>query len=186
MDMTVPATAVRAALQVVTHHRAPVLEIYTEVYNRFMPEEPIRGKKIDGETLKHRWQDIFVQFRLVNIGGQRAVDVNLDIRGGLIGNKSIDELSLIFQRGIPQLAPSQSILLMQLELEDLEEFSETGEKLGFSTKSLEIQMQYDAPKGFVNSLMNLKSLFSGEKQYQKTFIFSPYLIGGALPPAEYL
>ncbi len=142
--------ALRVGLQIVSAHKRPVLETYHQMRNRFGPEyEHQIAKGADGIeqiTQKIRFQDIFIQFTLINIGGVRAENIKLSIGGDLKRNKPREDFGEVFRTIIPQMAPGQTHFLFKFDDHDLNEYPEGGGKfLGMKKQSLTITMEYDAP-----------------------------------------
>jgi len=106
--------ALRVGLQVISSCRRPVLEIYYELHNDFGPEIVSRSR-IAGES-RRRFQDIFVAFYVVNIGGMRAENVLLSFSGGFSRKRS---LGARFGTEIAQMAPGQVVHLFQLQQHDI-------------------------------------------------------------------
>ena len=180
----------RVGLQVATNHKRPVLEIYHEVRNRFGPETefkiPVGIEGTKTETSKHRFQDIFIQFMIVNIGSVRALEVELKIEGKLKRNFRDEFLSDWFDQTIPQFAPGQSHYLFRFDSEDLNIYAEGGGKpLGIKDDSFTITISYNSPGGLMNWFLALPSKIRGKKQYVETYTFYPKMVTGDLPPAEY-
>lgn len=122
--------AIRIGVQVVSSHKLPVLEIYHQVRNRFGPEfeyEIPKGVSRE-ETIKQktRFQDIFIEFSLVNIGGSRAENIKLILSGDLRRNPPRESFGYLFDVIIPQLAPGQSRFLFGFDEFDLNEYPEDG------------------------------------------------------------
>lgn len=191
----IPASAVtgslRVGLQVVTSHKKPVLEIYYQLRNRFGPEHEFdMSVGVDGKNSrkqKTRFQDIFIQFTLVNIGGVRAENVTLRIQGDLKRNRPREDFGGVFRSTITQFAPGQSQHLFSFRDSDLYEYPEGGgSRLGLKSESLSITIEYDAPPGVLNWFLSLPNRIRGKKRFTSVFSFSPETVAGDLPPAEYV
>lgn len=65
--------AMRVGVQVISSHSKPLIEIYHQVHNCFGPEQEYDLNHGDGKPIIHktRHQDIFIQFTMINIGGDR-------------------------------------------------------------------------------------------------------------------
>lgn len=181
----------RVGLQVVSNHRRPILEFYTEVRNRFGPEVEfntpvgING----GKSIKHktRFQDIFIQFTIINIGGVRAEDIEFELSGDLKRNRKNDNLGQIIETEIPQMAPGQLIQLFRFDDHDLKIYPDEGGKpLGIKTESLQIVAKYNGPKTIINWFLSIHRRAFGKKQYESKLIFKPAMVCSDLPPAEYV
>ena len=184
------AGALRVGLQIVSSHKRPVLEIYHQSRNRFGPEfEHQISKGADGIeqiSQKMRLQDIFIQFTLINIGGERAENIKLSIDAGLKRHHPRNDFGDVFKTIIPQMAPGQIHFLFRFDDHDLNEYSEGGGKpLGMKKQSLTITMEYDAPKGLINWILSIPSRLKKERRFIETYTFSPQMVAGDLPPAEY-
>ena len=182
--------AMRIGVQVVSSHKAPVLEIYHQVRNRFGPvfeyEIPKGVSGEDSIKQKTRFQDIFVEFTLVNIGGSRAENIKLNFTGNLKRNPPRESFGELFDVVIPQMAPGQSRLLFKFDQHDLNEYSEGGgSPLGIKKESFTISIEYDSGKGILNWVMSLPSRMRGKRRFRDDYTFFPQLVTGDLPPAEY-
>lgn len=183
--------AMRIGVQVVSSHKAPVLEIYHQVRNRFGPEFEYgipRGSSGE-EMRKHktRFQDVFVEFTLVNIGGSRAENIKLSLSGDLRRNSPRESFGELFDTLIPQMAPGQSRFLFNFDLHDLNKYPEGGgSSIGLKNGSFTILMEYDSGKGLLNWFLSLLSKMRGKRRFRAEYTFSPQLVAGDLPPAEYV
>lgn len=182
--------ALKVGLQVVSSHKRPLLEIYYQMRNRFGPEWEYQMPKgsggIEHVTNKTRFQDIFVQFTLINIGGERAENIKLSISGDLKRHKPREDFGEIFRNVIPQMAPGQTHFLFSFDDHDLDEYAEGGGKpLGMKKQSLSITIEYDSPKGILNWISSIPSKLRGKRRFRASFKFLPQMVAGELPPAEY-
>lgn len=182
--------AMRIGVQVISSHKAPVLEIYHQVRNMFGPkveyETPIGifGK----EAIKQntRFQDIFVEFNLVNIGGSRAENIKLSLSGDLRRDSPRESFGEIFDVIIPQMAPGQARFLFRFDNLDLIQYSEDGSSpIGLKKESFTVLMEYDSGKGLLNWFLSLSSKLRGKRRFREEYTFFPQLVAGDLPPAEY-
>jgi hypothetical protein len=194
IDMEVSSSAVtgalRVGLQVVSSHKRPMLEVYYQMRNRFGPEYEYQmpGGSSGKETItqKTRFQDIFVEFTLVNIGGMRAENIKLTIQGDLKRNKPREAFGDKFNHIIPQMAPGQTHYLFRFDDHDLDEYPEGGgSPLGMKKQSFTINIEYDARKGPLNWILSLPSMLRKKRRFRDTYTFSPPMVAGDLPPAEY-
>lgn len=192
MDISGPSIsgALRVGLQVISSHRRPLIECYYEVHNRMGPEQEYqvpKGARGDTtETLKTRSQDTFVDFRIVNIGGVRAENVQIKITG-LNRFPPRDNLKELFAETIPQMAPSQAVYLFKIDVHDLYEYPEGGGKpLGLKRENLSITVQYDAPRSVLGFFKTLPQRIRGSKHYEMKFIFRTNMIETDFPPIEYV
>lgn len=179
--------AMRIGVQVVSSHKTPILEIYHQVRNRFGPELIQEGssgrEKIKQKT---RFQDIFVEFTLVNIGGSRAENIKLNLTGNLKRNPPGESFGELFDVVIPQMAPGQSRFLFKFDEHDLNEYPEGGgSPLGIKKESFTVSIEYDSGKGALSWLMSLPSKLRGKRRFRDEYTFFPQLVTGDLPPAEY-
>ena len=182
--------ALRVGLQVVTNHKRPMLEFYSEVRNRLGPEEeyqlPVGANESNKQTLKTRRQDIFIQFTLVNIGGIRAENIELKVSGNLRRNPPRESFGEIFDYEISQIAPGQLIYLFRMDQFDIIKYPEEGGKpQSLKEDSLTIIAKYNAPKSLLNLVLSFPKWLSGKKQYETMFTFNPKMVCTDLPPAEY-
>jgi len=182
--------AMRVGLQIVSSNQAPVLEIYHQVRNRFGPEREYEiPKGVSGEetiTQKTRFQDIFIEFTLVNIGGSRAENIKLSLSGDLRRHSPREGFGDLFDVIIPQMAPGQSRFLFKFYEHDLNEYPEgSGKPLSLKQDSLTIVMEYDSGKGILNWICSLWPKFRGKRRFCEEYTFFPKLVTGDLPPAEY-
>ena len=170
------AGAMRVGLQVVSARKQPKLEIYVEVLNRFGPEYEFRSP-FDKNTERHRFQDIHIQLRLVNIGGQRAERVRL-VRSGKFEREDSRDFGGLFDVEIPQVAPGQ---VLQLCLFDQHEFMSDNEP----DADLVIDISYYSPAGFMNFLGTAWRRLWRQPHHRETFRVTPRMLWGDLPPATY-
>lgn len=182
--------SLKVGLQIVSNYRRPVLEIYYQVRNRFGPKVEYHVPKgINGtetEPYKTRHQDIFIQFTLVNIGGVRAESIELNVTGELKRNSPRESFGDIFDTVISQMAPGQTHHLFSFDDHDLNNYPEGGgSPLGIKNETFTITMAYNSPKGVLNWFLSLPARLRGKKQHSNTFTFSPKMVVGDLPPAEY-
>jgi hypothetical protein len=182
--------ALKVGLQVVSSHKRPLLEIYYQMRNRFESvceyQMPKGTGGIEHVTDKTRFQDIFVQFTLINIGGERAENIKLSISGDLKRHKPREDFGEMFRNIIPQMAPGQTHFLFRLDVHDLDVYAEGGGKpLGMKKQSLTIAIEYDAPKGILNWISSIPSKVRGKRRFRASYTFSPQMVAGDLPPAEY-
>jgi hypothetical protein len=167
-----------------------MLEVYHHVRNRFGPEQelqtPAGGSGDEREVHKQRFQDIFIQFTLANIGGVRAENIKLSMSGELRRDEPREDLGGVFRTVIPQLAPGQTHFLFIFQDYDLLEQPKGGGKPpGFKTSSFTIRVEYDAPKGLLNWLLALPGKRKGRRRYTSLYTFVPEMVAGDLPPPEY-
>ena len=181
--------SLRVGLHVVSNYRRPVLEIYHQVCNRFGPEQEIdlssRLGGDDGSKLKTRFQDIFVQFTLVNIGGVRAEDVELKIVGNLTRHEPRNDFGGAFRSVIPQFAPGQSHFLFKFEEYDFYRYLEGGGARQLKADTFTITATYNGPRGIQEWFLGLPARLRGRKRFKSEYTFSPAYVEGDLPPAEY-
>ena len=191
ISTTAISSSLRVGLHVVSNYKRPVLEIYHQVCNKFGPEyefdvpDGADGKKITKH--KTRFQDIFIQFTLINIGGVRAEDVELSISGPLKRNHQHHDFGGSFKSPIPQFAPGQSHFLFSFADHDLLQYPEGGgSPMGLKDESFTITISYNPPSGILNWVLALPSKIRGKKRrFTTTYTFSPLLVSGDLPPPEY-
>lgn len=182
--------ALRVGLQVITNHKRPMLEFYSEVRNRFGPDEeyqlPARADGSNTQTLKTRRQDIFIQFTLINIGGIRAENIELNVSGNLRRNPPRESFGEIFDYELPQIAPGQLIYLFRMDQYDIYKYPEGGgTPQGLKEDSLTIVARYNAPKSLLNLVLSFPKRLFGKKQYETMFTFNSKMVCTDLPPAEY-
>ena len=182
--------AMRIGVQVISSHKNPVLEVYHQLRNRFGPEfEYEVPMGISGEKKlrkKTRFQDIFVEFTLVNIGGSRAENIKLSLAGDLRRNSPRESFGELFDVVIPQMAPGQSRFLFKFDDHDLDQYPEGGgSPIGLKNESFTIVMEYDSGKGLLNWFLSLPSKIRGRRRFRAEYTFFPQLVMGDLPPAEY-
>ncbi len=194
MDISSSAVtgAMKVGLQIVSSHKRPVLEVYHQVHNRYGPEREHCidwGQDSKAPTFKSRVQNIFIQFTLVNIGGERAENVKLTISGDLKREKPRESFGPIFENIYPQMPAGHVIQLFQFQDSDLwlwEEDGNISRPIGMKDGKLIITMEYDLPKGFINWFKRLPARLRGKRTYKDIYEFSSYMVEGDLPPAEYM
>ena len=188
--------AMRIGVQVIVAQKRPVLEIYQQCRNQFGPEQqyelPANSSGTKTHTHRTRFQDIFIDLTLVNIGGDRAESVTFEIEGDFRRHPPRDNLPDIFSREIKQVSPGQSLYLMKVDEFDLlqYEYSEEGGQMvgmpvGMKDDTLKVTIHYDGPATLTNRVLRLWRRWRGLKQYSTEFLFDPKVFEGDLPPAEY-
>lgn len=188
MELSSSAIGVlRVGLQVVSNHRRPMLEIYSEVRNRIRCDtaEKRSGDITEKRETKH--PEIFIQFSLVNIGGVRAEDVEVKLTGDFKRNPPRDFFGEIFDSEISQMAPGQAIHLFRIELGDLYNYSTVdGKRQGIKDENFSVVVSYNASSSWLNYLLHLHRRIRGKKQYETRFAFNPKTACTDLPPVEYV
>ena len=184
------STAMKVGVQVVSNQKRPLLEIYHQVYNKFGPETEHETDLGHGQKtkFKHRNQEIFVQFTLINIGAERAENIKLTISGDLRREWPKESYPPIFHNVYPQIAPGQIIYLFKFTNNDLlkwEYDEHKGKPVGMKMENLIITMEYDPPNGLINNFLRLPWSLRGKRRYIDTYEFFPSMVEGDLPPAEY-
>jgi hypothetical protein len=186
--------AMRIGVQVIVARKRPVLEIYQQSRNQFGPEQQFELPAGSSGTKTHRtrFQEIFIDLTLVNIGGERAENVTFEIEGTFRRHPPRDNLPEIFSRNIKQLSPGQSHFLMKIDNHDLlryEYLEEGGQKVGkpvgMKNDTLKVTIHYDGPTTLLNRVLRFWRRCWGLKQYSTEFLFDPEIFEGDLPPAEY-
>ena len=180
--------AMRVGLQIVSSHRKPLIEIYHQVRNRFGPEIEVPLDESREHIHKTRIQDIFIQFSMVNIGGERAENIKLSISGELKRNPPREEFGSVFENLYPQMAAGQIHYLFQFETSDLLEYEykgNVGTPKGLKKSKFTIVVEYDAAGGILNWLFSLPNKIKGKRRFRTEYIFYPQMVDGELPPAEY-
>jgi hypothetical protein len=194
--MDIPLSAAtggaRVALQVISAYRRPHLEIYANLRHRIGPEEviPTPGRfGSEDDEYRHRPQDVFMEFILVNIGGIRAENIALsmpkcfDVRRVGIQPK---EIPIFCGRTLAQLAPGQIFPLLRLDQYELMDYAGGERPKGMHTESLVIEATYDGPAQGLNRLARLPSRIRRRRQYRMRFEFTPSVLEGFdLPAPEY-
>lgn len=191
MEVTSSAVtgAIKIGVQIVSSHKAPMLEIYHQVRNTYGPEQefeiPLSNENRTYKS-KHRFQDIFVEFTLVNIGGSRAENIKLSYTGDLKRSSPRESFGDLFEVVIPQMAPGQTRYLFKFYDFDLEAPSNTNARsLEFKDESFTITIEYDSGRGLLNRILSLWSKMRGRRRYKNEYTFFPNLVSGDLPPPEY-
>src|SRR3977135_3466830 len=129
MDMSASALtgALRVGLQVVVARKRPVLEIYQTLNNRFGPTFDIDMKDSTGaktlRTDRHRFQEIFIDLTLINIGGIRADNVTFRLSGDFERDTPRRAFPELFASNVRQIAPGQPLYLMRIDDHDLNVYS---------------------------------------------------------------
>ena len=194
MELTTSSVtgSLRLVLQVVSSQKRPVLEIYHEIRNRSGPPteyEVPRGP--GGKTAKttHRHQEIFLQLFLVNIGGERAEDVSLELSGDfdyLSGLKRLSEIAILNGTSIPQLAPAEYLHICRIDESDLWTQGETGKKV-VPKPAVTINVRYNgANRGLNRFRRAVNRVRRRQFQFESTFVFNPATFSGRdLPAMEY-
>ncbi len=181
--------AVRVGLQIATSYRGPHLEVYFEVLNTMGPEhsfyEPAFGSEGRREKMTTRFQSVYIQFQIANIGGERAENIKLS-RSGDFSRDDHRDYGSRFDFVIPQIAPGQIIQLFLLDQHELDVRGEDGQVTGIQQGDLIITAGYDSPSGLVNFAKTLPSrILRKASQHTTRFTFNAKMIDGDLPPIRY-
>jgi hypothetical protein len=181
--------AVRIGVQVVVARQRPILEIFCNLHNDFSPTVEIENSR---SSQSHRFQRIFIDLVLVNLGGMRAETVTFQTSGRFKRELSNGEEPQLFKSTIRQMAPGQSHYLMRIEQGDLHDWApderdpNASKMAGVKTSTLTIAVSYDGPPTLLNRILRLPRRWRGLKQYETTFVFDPQNFAGDLPPPNYL
>ena len=195
-NIDLPVSAVtggaRIALQVISNHPQPLLEVYANLRHRMRPKEVTTvPASFGGEPREYRYrpQDIFVEFVLVNLGGTRAEKVRLGFIGRFevhSGHTKLQELPLFNGQAIPQLPPAGVFPLFTVDHLDLYERDKTGKTVGMKQPGFSITAGYYAPWAGLNRVRRLPTHVFRRPQFRMRFDFNPMLYQSLpLPPAEY-
>jgi len=180
--------AMRVGLQIVSTYRQPHLEVYYEVLNQFGPEQEFKLPSIqrDGPADNHktRFQDLRVQFLLINIGGQRAENVRLT-KSGSFERSAGRTFGGLFERTLPQIAPGQVLQLFLLDVHELAWPHKEDIDVSAKDRDLIITASYDSPWGILNAAKTGYARVRGKPHHTTEFRFFPQLVWGDLPPARY-
>lgn len=188
--------ALRVGVQVIVGRKRPVLEIYQQLHNDFDPPFEIDQKDSAGKTVrvdKHRFQNIFIDLTLINIGGERAENVTFEVSGSFRREEPRHKLPELFDANIGQIAPGQTLYLMRIEEHDLKIYApeKPGDTtvfkpVGMKTDTLQITLHYDGPDTLLNRTLRWPRRWRGLKQYSTAFTFNPAIFIGDLPPPKYM
>lgn len=185
--------SIKLALEVVTNQKRPVLEIYWEMRNQFGPPQDIATTNIAGDIIDKttmRFQDIHLNFFLINIGGVRAENIDFELKGDfsyMMDNKELSDIRLFRDERLPQFPPAQKLYLFRFDISDLQTYNSDGKSSGLKQEAFTIRIRYNGPDNFINKLGLWWARIHHKHQYESTFTFSPrHLEGIDLPPVEYL
>lgn len=190
MEVAGAATGVaKVVLQVVSNQKRPNLEIYYHLVNKFGPENESPNPS-GGSPIKTRNQEIGIDFYLVNIGGDRAEDVKLNLSGEFDRREEFRSIKNIgiFNHIIPCIPPGQTIFLMKLDEFDLYDYvfiGETGKPNGITCKTFTIELTYNGKNCGFNKVFRWFYSWRKRKQYVEIYHFIPKLFAGDLPSPEY-
>ena len=177
----------RVALQIISSNKNPHLEIYHQVRNIRSPEFEIPVKNAQGENTnkvtKHRTSKQFIQFSLINIGGQRAENVKLTLDCDFTRHSGREIETSIFKEEINQIGTGQEWFLFSLDFHDL--YNKIDSKAIFKSEPLKIIAEYNPPSGFVNYIMSLPWKLRKKKRFTTEYILTPSLLDGEFPPTEF-
>lgn len=187
--------ALRVGVQIVVGRKRPVLEIYQQLHNEFDPPFEVDQKDSAGRTVgieKHRFQEIFIDLTLINIGSDRAENVTFQVSGEFRREAPRQQLPELFDATINQIAPGQTFYLMRIDNHDLNTYApeKPGDTtafkaVGIKNATLEITIHYDGPDTILNKFLRLPRRWRGLKQYSTVFAFNPAIFIGDLPPPKY-
>jgi hypothetical protein len=173
--------ALRVGIQVISNHRRPMLEFYSDLHNELGPEQftPERtvgppGFKFVAPESHHRRQSIYVAISVINIDGVRAENVGLSVTSTVRPDRPLPPR---FGNEIAQLAPGQRLFLFRLDQYDL---FKGDQSLKFSMSA-----EYNGPWSGLNRLFRLQSHLRRAKQYRSNFDFNADVIAGDLPSPSY-
>lgn len=182
------SSAMKVGLQIASSYRGPHLEIYYELINQFGPEQeytmPALTKGGISHVSKTRSQDVYIQFQVINIGGQRAENIRLR-RSGSFERGPNRDFGGLFECTIPQMAPGQVLQLFLLDTHELDIVGPDGRVASFKEDDLIIDAEYDSPAGVVNGLKTALARLRRRPHHSTQFRFSPKLVMGDFPPARY-
>jgi hypothetical protein len=183
----------RLVLQVVTGQRRPVIEFYFAVRHRVGPQEEFESRDSQGQnptTHRYRPQDLSLHIYMVNIGGVRAENLRLELRGDLeyfSGYKRLSHMKIFNGEAIPQFAPAQLLTICNVDVDDLFARDEKGKVTGIRPETFEIVAHYDGPKVWLNRPGRSWAQIRRRKQYRSEFRFDAACLEGLdVPPAEYV
>jgi hypothetical protein len=179
--------ALRIGVQVVVARRRPVLDIFCNLHNDFSPPVELNSQILQGSQT-HRFQNIFVDLVLVNLGGIRAENVTFKTAGNFQRHRNLPAL---FESTIWQMAPGQSHYLMRTDQGDIHDMvpdandAKAHRMGGLKKDTLTVSVHYDGPSTVLNRILRVLRRWRGLKQYQTTFVFDPQIFAGDLPPPNY-
>jgi hypothetical protein len=180
--------ALKVGVQIASAYRGPHLEIYYEVINQYGPEHEFTVPSITRtgapDVHKTRFQNTYIQFQLINIGGQRAENIRLH-RSGTFQRSENRDFGGLFETVIPQMAPGQVLQLFLLDSHELERIGEDRRVDGFQQGELIITAEFHSPGGLVNAVKTAYPRLRRKPHHRMEFRFSPQLVMGDLPPARY-
>lgn len=184
--------AMRVGVQVVVARKRPMLEIYQTLRNQFGPPMEIPASNVHGTKIpasSHRFQDIFIDLHMVNIGGDRAENVTFEVSGDFKREKPRNKMPELFSSTMRQVAPGQVAFLMMIEDHDLNTYApdEHGgfKASGMKSETMTITINYDGPDTFFNRVLRAWRRWRGMKQYSTAFTFDPATVLGDLPHPTY-
>jgi hypothetical protein len=181
--------ALRIGVQVVVAQRRPVLEIFYNLHNDYSPPQELSSQVAGKQS--HRFQHIFVDLVMVNLGGVRAESVSFATAGSFRRNLLHGEEPGLFKSTIKQMAPGQSHYLMRIEESDLHDWTpddidpKAKRMAGIKKETLTIAIHYDGPTTVLNRIRRSPRRWRGLKQYVTRFVFDPQIFSGDLPPPNY-
>src|SRR5690349_2649566 len=169
------AGALRVGLQIISAHRDPKIEIYIDVLNSYGPEHELDVPGLD-RPQKHRFQDIRIQLRAVNIGGQRAERICFENIGTFARSQG-RAFGGLFDHELPQMAPGQALQLCLLDQHELFPAKGSGD--------LTIRATYHSPPSVMNWLRTIGARIRGRPHHVSIFRINSAILSGDLPPATY-
>jgi hypothetical protein len=100
----------KVGVQVAASYKGPHLEVYVDVMHVIGPEieypAPWRRSDQSAGVVKTRDQDVYIQFQLINIGGERAENIRVT-RSGDFKRRHDDVDASGRTRSIAQMAPGR-------------------------------------------------------------------------------
>lgn len=175
---TTAISVIKTSLQVISNLKHPQLEVYYEFKRIAIP------RNVNDE--KYYFENSFIKFYLINIGGCRAENIKIT----LIGDNSYFHKNIIpdIINGeiIEQMPPAQVFPLMKISEDELFEYIPDKKDSNSSSRGelkktfIKLEINFDAPKSFLNSIF--KKLTCKERRYTQNFIFKPSILNNSMRP----
>ena len=178
--------AMRVGLQIVSSLKRPSIEIFSELRKINRPMQFYHG----GDSRIERWDEEFVAFYALNIGGRYAENVSFDMSKTTFEREKPKRWGPRLDAIVPIMSPGQRQFLFLLNIHEFNEMEwteTTGTPVGIKSDPINIIVHFDGPDEWPNRLQRWWfNTVLKRKQYVFKYSFNPKSLEGDFPPTEYL
>lgn len=179
--------AMRVGVQVVSALKRPSIEVFSQLRNT---AQSMRFRGPDGEADETDWQEAYVAFFAVNIGGRHAENVIFDMSKTRFERTPPRGWGERIKATVPVMSPGQTQFLFLLSTHEFNRMTwegNVGEPTGWKDEPIIIFVRFDGPSEWINNLQRwLFNKLLKRKQYEFRYEFNPMSLVGDLPPVERL